>query len=74
MEKNPTQKSLKIKSFFGYPSCPKNKRVLFLGHNSITIYPIDMRLFAPQTLFVFTCLGFRVYMLKDWNLVKISVS
>jgi hypothetical protein len=50
--KNPTQKSFKIKSFFG---CLKNKRVVVLIHNSTTIYPIDMRLFAPQILFVFAC-------------------
>jgi hypothetical protein len=34
MKKNPTQKSEKIKSFFGCPTFPKNKRVLFLGYNS----------------------------------------
>jgi hypothetical protein len=33
-EKNPIQKSLKIKSFFGCLSCPKFTRILFLGHNS----------------------------------------
>jgi hypothetical protein len=33
-KKNPTQKSFKIKSFFGCLTCPKNKRVLFWGHDS----------------------------------------
>jgi hypothetical protein len=33
----------------------RTKELLFLIHNSTTIYPIDMRLFAPRTLFVFTC-------------------
>jgi hypothetical protein len=46
------KKVLKIKSFFGWP---RNKKVVVLIQNSTTIYLIDMRLFVPQTLFVFTC-------------------
>jgi hypothetical protein len=34
MKKKSNPKKLKNKKFFGYPTCPKNKRVLFLGHNS----------------------------------------
>jgi hypothetical protein len=33
MKKNPTQKSLKIKSFLAARSCPQLKITLFLGHN-----------------------------------------
>jgi hypothetical protein len=51
-EKKTNPKKLKNKKYFG---CPKNKRVVVLIHNSTTIYLIDMTLFAPQTLFVFTC-------------------
>jgi hypothetical protein len=54
MKKNPTQKSLKIKSFFGFPSCLKNKRVVVLNHNSTTAYPIDTKFVAPRALFILT--------------------
>ena len=56
MEKDPTYNSYKINSFFGYSTCPKNNKVMILGHNSTTIYPIDMKLIASQTLFIFTML------------------
>jgi hypothetical protein len=45
-------KNLKNKKLFGCLSCPKNKTIVVLIHNSTTIYPIEMRLFAPRTLFV----------------------
>jgi hypothetical protein len=35
-EKNPTQKSLKIKSFLAAQSCPLDKKKVFLGHISVT--------------------------------------
>jgi hypothetical protein len=54
-EKIQPKKIKKLKGFLGCPNCPNNKRVVVLVHNSTTIYPIDMRLVASQTLFVFTC-------------------
>jgi hypothetical protein len=36
MEKNPTQKILKLKSFLIARSCPLDKKKVFLGHNNIT--------------------------------------
>jgi hypothetical protein len=33
-EKKSNSKMLKNKKFFGCPSCPKFRRILFLGHNS----------------------------------------
>jgi hypothetical protein len=36
MKKNPTQKSFKIKSFLATQSCPHDRKIVFLGHNSIT--------------------------------------
>jgi hypothetical protein len=53
LQKKSNPKSFKRKKIIDYPSYPKNKRVVVLIHNSTTIYPIDMRLFAPQTLFFF---------------------
>jgi hypothetical protein len=33
-EKNSNQKKLKNKKFFGCPSCPNFKIIMFLGHSS----------------------------------------
>jgi hypothetical protein len=36
MKKNPTRKSLKLKSFLTAQSCPLNQKKVFWGHNSIS--------------------------------------
>jgi hypothetical protein len=36
MKKNPTQKSLKLKSFLATRSCPLDKKEVFLGNTNIT--------------------------------------
>jgi hypothetical protein len=36
MKKNPTQKSLKLKSFLAARSCPLDQKKVFFGHISIT--------------------------------------
>jgi hypothetical protein len=36
MEKNPTQRSLKIKRFMATQSYPYDKKYVLLGHNNIT--------------------------------------